>query len=175
MNEIVKKNALQYGLISGVVAVLTTTYLYLNPELFGSMALGFSIIGFYIILGIYLMIKTKKELGGNYSFKDAFTTYFVYAVVGILISTVFTVILYNFIDPSAKEIVKEVTIKSTVGTMEKFGTPKAAMEEAIKKLEEQDQFSFGTQFQGSLISILISAIFGLILGAIFKSKSSNQL
>lgn len=175
MNEIVKKNAIQFGLISGLIAIVIGTLMYLNLELYGSMWIGLALIAFYVGFGIYLLSKTKKQLAGNYSFKEAFTTYFVYALIGIVISTLFNIVLYNFVDPGAKETLKEISIKSAVSMMEKFNTPSAVIKESIAKMETQDQFSFGSQIQGSLMSILISAIIGLILAAIFKSKSSNQL
>lgn len=175
MNEIVKKNAIQFGLTSGIIAVITETIMYLNLELHSSIWIGIIIKLFYIILGIYLLAKTKKEMNGDFSFKDAFTTYFIYAIIGISISVAFNIILYNFVDPAAKDTLKEISIKSAVHYMEKFGTPSSVIKESIAKMEQNDQFAIWNQIQGSLISILISAIFGLILAAVFKSKSTNQL
>ncbi|MEZ0131134.1 DUF4199 domain-containing protein, partial [Flavobacterium sp. LBUM151] len=55
-------------------------------------------------------------------FKDAFTTYFIAAVTGILISTLFNILLFNVIDPGAKDTLSEIMIKYTVGMLQKFGT-----------------------------------------------------
>lgn len=176
MNEIIKKNGIQFGIITGVTSVLITTIIYItNLELFTSMWIGLLSIALYIVIGIVLLNKTKKKLNGEFSFKEAFTTYFISAVIGILISVIYNIILFNFVDPGAKEIIKEHTIKYTVQMLEKFGTPKSAIKEAIKELETNDQFSISKLLQGSVFSILFSAIFGLILAAIFKSKPSNQL
>jgi Na+/H+-dicarboxylate symporter len=120
------------------------------------------------------MVQTKKELNNIYSFKDAFTTYFVYAIVGIAISVTFNIILFNVIDPGAKETVKELSIEAAVNMMKKFNTPTAAIKEAVEKMEEQDQFETFQQLKGSIFSIIFSAIFGVILAAIFKSKPSYQ-
>ncbi|WP_258929754.1 hypothetical protein [Flavobacterium davisii] len=59
--------------------------------------------------------------------------------------------------------------------LQKFGTPRSVIKESIKQIENQDQFSIANFFKGTLFTILISAIFGLILSAFFKTKSSNQL
>lgn len=138
------------------------------------MWVGFASIAIYIVIGVILLSKTKKELNGIFPFKDAFTTYFISAVVGILISVVFNIILFNFIDPSAKETIKELSIKYAVEMMEKFNTPSAAINEAVKKLQENDQFSIIELLKGSVFSIVFSALFGLLLALIFKSKSSQE-
>ena len=95
-------------------------------------------------------------------------------MIGILISVCFNIILFNFIDPAAKDTIKEITIKYLVSTLEKFGTPPSAINEAIAKLKENDQFSIAEQLKGSIFSILFSAIFGLLMAAFFKSKTSSQ-
>ena len=138
------------------------------------MWVGFASIAIYIVIGVILLSKTKKELNGIFPFKDAFTTYFISAVVGILISVVFNIILFNFIDPSAKETIKELSIKYAVEMMEKFNTPSAAINEAVKKLQENDQFSIIELLKGSVFSNVFSALFGLLLALIFKSKSSQE-
>ncbi|MBN8642522.1 MAG: DUF4199 domain-containing protein [Flavobacteriales bacterium] len=175
MNEIVKKNGINFGIITGVVSILITTLMYtIDLSLFTSVWVGLSLIAFYIIIGVVLLSKTKKELGGVFSFKDAFTTYFISAVVGILISVVFNILLFNFIDPSAKDAIKDLSIKSTVEMLEKFDTPSNVINETVKKLQESDQFSTFEQLKGSVFSMVFSAVFGIILAAIFKSKPAYK-
>ncbi len=175
MNEIVKKNGINFGIITGLFSVLTTTLIYtIDISLFTSIWLGLSLIAIYLIIGIILLSKTKKELKGIITFKEAFTTYFISAVIGILISVAFNIILFNFIDPEVKDTLKELTIKSTVEMMEKFGAPSSEIAKAAEKLEESDQFSTGELLKGSVFSIIFSSIFGLILAAIFKSKPAYK-
>jgi hypothetical protein len=174
MNEIVKKNGISYGIITGILSILITTLIYIiDLKLFTSLWLGFSTIAMYIIIGVILLSKTRKELKGVLTFKEAFTTYFISAVIAILISVVFNIVLFNFIDPSAKATIKELTMKYTVEMLQKFNTPASAINETIKSLEENDQFSISKLLQGSIFSIIVSAIFGLILAAFFKTKSSS--
>lgn len=175
MNEIIKKNGVSYGIITGVVAALITTSIYaIDLKLFTAWWVSLLSISFYIIIGVVLLSKTKKELKGIFPFKDAFTTYFISAVIGILISVIFNIILFNFIDPSAKESIKEISIKYAVEMMQKFGTPSSAINEAVKKLQENDQFSIIELLKGSVFSIVFSALFGLLLALIFKSKPTQE-
>ncbi|MFK7059952.1 DUF4199 domain-containing protein [Flavobacterium oreochromis] len=176
MNEIIKKNGVQYGVVIGLISILTTLFIYLvNINLFTSGWVTFIKYGLYLIVIILLLRKSQKDFQTGITFKETFTTYFIAITVGILMGTFFEIILFNIIDPSLKESVKEILIKETGTMLQKFGTPRSVIKESIKQLENQDQFSVGNFFKGTIFTILISAIFGLILSAFFKTKSSNQL
>ena len=176
MNEIIKKNGINYGVIIGLFSVLVTASIYsINLKLFTSPWIGVSSLIIYIIIGVLLVISTKKQLNNIISFKEAFTVYFLAAVIGSVISTLFNIVLFNFIDPQAKETIKEQTIKYTVEMMEKFGAPASSVNETIQKLNETDNFSTGNLITGMAFSLVFAAILGLILAAIFKSKPSNGL
>ena len=82
--------------------------------------------------------------------------------------------MFNFIDPAAKDTIKELTIKYTAEMLQKFGTPTSEINKAISGIEKNDQFGIVEQLKGSIFGILFSSIFGLILAAIFKSKPSYQ-
>jgi glucan phosphoethanolaminetransferase (alkaline phosphatase superfamily) len=175
INEIIKKNGITYGVITGVLSILITTSIYvIDISLFTSVWIGLVSMAIFIIIGIVLLSKTKKELNGVFSFKQAFTTYFISAVIGILISVAFNVVLFNLVDPSAKEIIKENSIKSIAETMQKYNAPASTVNDAIAKLQDTDQFAPLEQLKGSVFSILFSALFGLILAAFFKSKNSSR-
>jgi len=175
MNEIIKKNGISYGIITGVVSALITTAIYsIDLNLFTKWWLGIVIFLVYIIIGIVLLSKTKKELKGVFSFKEAFTTYFISAVIGTLISVGFNILLFNVIDPSAKDTLNEIIIKYTGEMMEKFGAPSAAINEALKKMQENNPYSTIELLKGAVFSIVGSSIFGLLLALIFKSKSTQE-
>ena len=172
MNDIIKKNGVAFGFLTGLCSVLITTLIYIiDLKLFTSFWLGIINKGIYLSIGIFLLVKTKKELKSIFSFKDAFTTYFISAVIGIVITVIFNIILFNFIDPGAKVTIKELTIKFAVEMMEKFNAPTDTVNQAIKEMQKEDQFSIVQLLKGSIFSVLFSALFGLILAAIFKSKS----
>ena len=175
INEIIKKNGITFGVTIGIVSALITATIYaIDLNLFTSWWIGVLSILTYLVLGIVLLSKTKRELNGVFSFKDAFTTYFIAILIGILISTLFNILLFNFIDPSAKDTLNDLMIKYTVNMMQKFGTPASAINEAIAKLKENSPCSTVELLKGSVFSIVFSSIFGLILAAFFKSKSTQE-
>jgi len=175
MNEIIKKNGITFGVITGVLSILITASIYIvDLKLFTAWWIGLLSIAVYLAIGIYLLSKTKKELNGVFPFKDAFTTYFISAVIGIAISVVFNILLFNFIDTEAKDTVQDNLIEFQVNMLKKFNTPTDKIKEAVEKMNEENQFDIVPQIKGSAFSILFSAIFGLILAAIFKSKPTYQ-
>lgn len=176
MNQIIKKNGINFGIILGIVSVLITTSIYIiDLKLFTASWLGILNIIIYLGVAIYLLSKTKKEVNGNFSFKDAFTTYFISAIIGIVISVAFNIILFNVIDTEAKGIIQENLIEFQVNMLKKFNMPTAEIKKAVEKMSAENQFDVMPQLKGSVFSILFSAIVGAILGFIFKSKPQEQV
>lgn len=175
MNAIFKKNAINFGLFSGILGITITTLMYLiDLKLFVNMWIGIAMLVIWIIVGCVLLSKAKKENNGVMTFKEGFTTYFLSAVIGILISTTFNILLFNFIDPAAKDTLTEHLLDMQVGMLQKFNATQEQINEAIAKIKESSQFSIKGQLTGIIWSMVGAAIFGLILGAIFKSKSPSS-
>lgn len=176
MNATMKKNGITYGVISGVLSVLITTMIYVfDVKLFLSSWITFLKFVIFLILTIVLLISTRKQLQNDFNFKKAFTTYFIFILTASVITTIFEIILFNVIDPSLKETLKEMAIRYASELLEKFGTPTNKINEAIKNIQENDQFSVIQLIKGFFTYTLLSSIFGLILAAIFKSKPTyNQ-
>jgi len=175
MNEIIKKNGVTFGIILGLFSVIFTTLIYvIDLKLFTSWWIGIVSIVIAITIGVVLVSKTKKQLNGVLPFKEAFTVYFIAALIGSIISTIYNYVLFNIIDPAAKETIKNMTIKYTSDMMEKMGTPTAQINETMQKLSETDNYTLGNMLFGLAIVLVFQAIFGLILAAIFKSKSPSE-
>lgn len=175
MNEIIKKNGISYGIILGVISILLTTLIYaFNMELFGSWWLGLLILAINIVIYCVLLSKTKKQLNNDFSFKQAFTTYFIALAISALLSTVYNMVLFNVIDPGAKETIMEVTVKSSVEMMEKFGAPEAEIEKAVEGIRATDNYSIGNLIKGFFMVLAIGSVFGLIFAAIFKSRPAYK-
>lgn len=175
MNEIIKKNGLKYGIISGLIAVAVTLGVYLiDYKMFASGGVGIISLIAGATVSILMFINTKKQLNGVLSFKEGFTLYFFYAINSIAIATLFNILLYNVIDPELKVKVTEIIIEKTVEAMKAFGGDNNMLKEMISKLKSEDNFSVVNQALGSIYTLLFSSIWGLILAAIFKSKTNDN-
>lgn len=175
INEVIKKNAITYGIVTGVTLSLFTAIMYATDlKLFIAWWTTLLTFSIFIIVPILLLHKTKLDLNGDFPFKDAFTTYFICALIGLLISVAFKILLFNFIDPSIKDSLLELTINYLKSTSEKFGVPASSLNEMIRNLKETDPFSVIEQIKGAVVSLFFCAILGLVMAAFFKSKPSPQ-
>ncbi|MFD2939901.1 DUF4199 domain-containing protein [Flavobacterium notoginsengisoli] len=175
INEVIKKNGITYGIALGVILALITATLYaIDLKLFVSGWIGGLTFVIYVVVGILLLTKTKKDIKGFFSFKDAFTTFFIATIIAVAISSLFSILLFNVIDPEAKNTLSELLVKYMAETLQKFGTPASAINEALTKMRENNPFSVTEQLKGLVFSIIGYSILGLILAAFFKSKSTQE-
>lgn len=173
MNEVIKKNGLNYGLIWGAIYILFVTLLYVLDPVYLIKPTKFISFLFYITLGIMVINSVKKQLNGYISFKEAFSTYFLCSVIGLLISTTYDIILFNLIDPSIKEPIKEYLLTTGVEGMKKFGAKTDDIKKFAEEITKNDTFSPINQLLGLVQAFLISAVFGSLLALIFRNKTSN--
>lgn len=172
MSEAIKKNGVSLGIVLSVFLVLRTAIMYLvDLKLFVNGWIGLVDFVVIIVIGCIAIARAKKELGGFINFKEAFTTFFISSTIGLTIYTLFTFILFNFVDPEAKETVKTHLIEYTVNMMQKFGGNSEMMKASLDSIKNDDMFSLGSQLQGLLVSIIIYTIVGLIVAVAFKNKA----
>jgi hypothetical protein len=175
MDAILKKNAVNFGVIMGLLGILITVLMYVvDLKLFVNMWIGLGMLAMWIIIGCLLLSKVKREKQGLLSFKEGFTAYFVSALIGILISTAFNIFLFNFFDTAARDAVTEHLLDMQVGMLQKFNASQEQINEAIVKIKESSQFSVKGQLFGIAQALVGAIIFGLILAAFFKSKPKEQ-
>ena len=115
MEKSLKSIATNHGLYLGVLLALITVLAYaINIELLTSMWVGISILIAIIVFGIISVAKIKQAQNGFASFKQSFTAYFITVLIGLLISTFVSFLLFNVVDTDAAEVLKEKTIEKTV-------------------------------------------------------------
>ena len=174
MNEIIKKNGINYGIILGVISILITASIYaIDLKLFTNMWIGISSLVIFLVIGIVLVSKTKKQLNGLITFKEAFTVYFIAGAIGATMSVLFNILLFNVIDPEAKAVVNEHAIEYAVQMMKKFNTPTEAITKAVEDMQKNDNYSVANLLKGLVFNFVFSAIFGALLALIFRNKTSN--
>lgn len=172
MNSLVKKNGIFYGVVIGAIAVLTGAIIYaVDLNLFLNKYIGGISILVYIAIGVMAVVKTKKEMGKLITFREAFATYFLAAAVGLLISVLFNILLFNVIDPDAKETLRDISARFNIEMMEGWG--QKLTDKQIDDIYATDNFAPGAQFIGLGFSLVMSAIAALIVALIFKNKSEH--
>lgn len=174
MEKSLKSIATNYGLYLGIVLALFTVVAYgVNIELLTNMWYGIIILIVVIVFGIIAVAKVKQANDGFASFKTAFTSYFITIVLGLVISTFVSYLLFNVIDTNAATVLKEKTIEQTTQMMERFNAPTEAIAQAVEKIESQNQWSIGNILKGLAGYTVFFAVIGLIVAAAMKKSKPD--
>jgi len=174
MEKSLKSIATNHGLYLGVLLALITVLAYaINIELLTSMWVGISILIAIIVFGIISVAKIKQAQNGFASFKQSFTAYFITVLIGLLISTFVSFLLFNVVDTDAAEVLKEKTIEKTVEMMEGFNAPTDKIDETIEQIESQNQYSFGNIAKGLAGYLVFFSVVGLIVAAVMKKSDPD--
>lgn len=175
METSTKSSAINYGLYLGVLMALTTILGYaLYLDLLTKWWLGILLFIVIIVFGILSALKSKSIQNGVITFKEAFSSYFITVAIGIIISMVISILIFNFIDPEAAIALKEKTIDATIQMMRSFNAPEEAVAQTLEQMEAQkNQFSIAPQLQSNAIFLVIQAVIGLIVALIVKRDPEN--
>jgi hypothetical protein len=175
MEQSFKSSAINYGLYLGGALALWTVLAYaVNLELLVNFWVNLLVLPLIIIVfGVVSTAKSKGILNGFISFKNAFTSYFITVLIGMLISSVVSIVLFNFIDPDAAIQLKEIAIEKSITMMEGFGAPADQVAQQLEILENTDFFSIGTQSAQFFKGLIFFIIIGLIVAAIMKKKNPD--
>ena len=174
MDKTLKSIATNYGLYLGVLMALLTVLSYaINLELLTNMWYGIFILIAIIAFGIISVAKLKQAQNGFASFKEAFSSYIITVIIGLVISTFVSYLLFNFIDTDAADVLKEKTIEKTVQMMENFNTPNEAIAAAVDQIESQNQWSIGNILKGLAGYIVFFSVIGLIVAAAMKKSKPD--
>ena len=176
MEKSVKSSALNYGLYLGLGLSLLTVIIYAteNYDLFVKWWFGIGLFILIVIVGILSANKSKGILGGFISFKEAFGSYFLTILVGTLISTIVSYIIFAVVDPDAAKELQEQVLIATKQSMERFGAPQETINEQLAKARDTDSFPIGTQIKNYAIGLVVYSVVGLIAAAIIKKKNPDQ-
>lgn len=176
MEKNLKSMAINYGLYLGLGLSIYTLIGY-------SVSLGL-LVNYWMILlvlpltiiifGIVSTVKIKSKFDGFLSFKEAFSSFFITVTIGIIISTLVSIVIFNFIDPNAAIETKEILMTNTENFMISMGAPLEAVAESIEQIEKQDTYAIGTQFKSLAQSIIFFAIIGLIVAAVMKKNNPDE-
>ncbi|MDA9344032.1 DUF4199 domain-containing protein [Algibacter sp.] len=174
MEKSIKSLATNWGLYLGIVLASLTVLGYMNLDLFTKWWFGIGMLILIIVFGIISAMKSRGLSEGFISFKEAFTSYFITIALGLVISTVVSLIIFTFIDPDAAITLKEKILNSTVEMMENFGAPAEAIDETVEKMEaEESMFAIGKVVQSLAFQLIGYSVVGLIVALVVKKNNQE--
>ncbi len=172
MDKTIKNNGLRFGILSTTWYTLTTVLIFFwFHELFVSVYMGFANTLASLLIGTLSIVFAKKKLGGYITFKDAFTSFLIPIVLGLAMHIVVSMILFNLVDPSMKEVFKELSIAFTHKNMSGLQVAPEAIEATIEQIKTTDNFSLGNLIRAFAWKTLLYSIGGLLISLIFRNKS----
>ena len=159
---------LNYGLIAGLVITVITLLQYL-----GGLDMYLSPIGYIsylvvITMAVLAALKVRKMNEGFLEFSQALKTTFAVFAIALLIQTIFTYILLNYIDVSFKEAVSQEVMDKTEQMMKKFGASDSQIDSALEAERTKDQFGLGRVMLSYALTCIVSFIFCLLISLIVK-------
>lgn len=172
MEDVIKKSniGLTYGLITGLVVCIITLIQYLGGLDTYLSPIGYLVYVILIVMAVLAGQKQKKLNGGYLEFSEALKVTFSVFASALLLQTIFTYILFNFIDPSFKQALSQEVMNRTEEFMRKFGTSDSKIDEAMETARERDSFSLGSMLLGYGIWCIVWFIVCLIISAIIKKN-----
>ena len=175
MEKSLKSIATNYGLYLGVFLSLITVLAYaISLEFLTNMWVGILILIAIIVFGIIAVAKVKQAQNGYASFKQAFTSYFITVLIGLLVSTLVSFLLFNVVDTDAADVLKEKTIEKTVEMMEGFNAPTDVIDKTVEDMESQNQYSIGNITKSLAGYLVVFSIIGLIVAAAMKKSNPEE-
>ena len=167
MNNVVKN-----GLILGGINILFLFGIYIIDI---SMITSWKVIGVSFVvsiaLNVFFALQLRKDAGGFMLFKQAFVSIFVMLAISSVLTLSSKVLLYNVIDTSIPEQIKQASIEQIESMFEAMGVNDQEVINAAMQQVDSEAFSMNMLNTGSeLFSNLgLAAFFGLFI-ALFVKK-----
>tara|TARA_A200000113_G_scaffold33243_1_gene27442 strand:+ start:117 stop:650 length:534 start_codon:yes stop_codon:yes gene_type:complete len=131
----------------------------------------------YVVL-IFLVIEYKKLVGGYISFKETFTVTLGITVAGAFLSTFFSILLFNFIDPDFAVLLKDFTVEKLAVQLDQLPESNpmySVMETLIEQTQEEDIYSISNQASALFYSLFFHIIFSAIIAAFIKNDKPIEI
>ena len=175
MKDYILKNGLILGSIS-IILLVASYAIGVDFFLNNTWSIVKGILP-YIVL-IFLVIEYKKLVGGYISFKETFTVTLGITVAGAFLSTFFSILLFNFIDPDFAVQLKDFTVEKLAVQLDQLPESNpmySVMETLIEQTQEEDIYSISNQASALFYSLFFHFIFSAIIAAFIKKDKPIEI
>ena len=174
INSLAIKNGLLIGLI---VIVLNIVYYFIDPLFaFTNTWVGIFSFVLLIVLLVVLGLDIRKKIGGYWSFGEAFMSLIIMVAIVILLSTIYSFILFKFVDPQLPAKATAALLEKTTAMLNKMGLDQSKIDastESFKngEMEAKMQPTLKNELVAFGTGLLIYGVISLIIAAIIKKKT----
>ena len=159
-----------YGLISGLASVIFSLLLYLGGVKWFVNPIAYAWVLVPIAIAVLAGLKQKKLGEGYLDFAAALKVVFTTFVIGTVISTLFSYVLFNYIDVPFREALTQETAEKAQQMMQKFGANQEQIDKATEDMMKGNNYSFSKQMLGAAFFCIFWFVISLIIAAIIKKK-----
>jgi len=172
---LISKLSMKNGLmLAAVSVVISLTMHFIDPVLiYTSFLTQVGVFVLFIALLVVVGINIRKEIGGFWTFGEAFKSFLIIALILSITATLYNVVLMKFIDPDLPQKAAVAIEDAQRAMMEKFGMASEQIDEAMAKagsMEEKLQPTFKNVFTSFGVSLALYGVISLILAAILKKN-----
>lgn len=160
---------LQYGLISALASSLLFVLLYIGGLDWFKNKLSF-LTGLIPVVFAIIACRNQRKAEGSLPFRKALRLSFGIFVVTSLATSLLSYILFNWIDTSFAESLKQLAIEQTQLFMEKFKVPVDEIDKTIDKMLKENMFSLKSIFSSFIYGCIVYFLISLIIAAIMKKE-----
>lgn len=162
------------GLYAGGLLILLSLSFYFTDK---AMLLQIGSLMEFIIV-IYFMTKavsaTRKQQDGWISFSEAFKPAWLTYILATTLSTLFTFVLMNYIDPDLKVLVQDLQIEAFEQASDWFKISEADQALYTDRLKETDAYGIQSiAFTLPFSFIMPGVLFSLIMAMIMKKEQKT--
>ncbi len=179
MTPLMKKIAIQFGVLNTVITVLYVLGIYIVDEaLYTSRIGGVLILLATLLVFVWAVIAFKKQNGGYATFREAFSAFILPFIVAALLGMAFNLTFYNLVDADLAarngerqfDLMLDMPEDQLQATMKFMGA--STTEELHATIMEQslNAKSLTGQLKTTGGAIAIFALLGLVVAAITKKK-----
>ena len=174
-----KDYILKNGLVFGAISIILNSVAYsLGVDFFISSGLLIFKIVLYLIVLTFLVLNFRKIFGGFISFKETFSVSLAITVAGSFISTLFIILLLNFIDSNFAILIKEAIIEKMAIQLDQLPESNpmySFMENQIEQTQEEDIYSVTNQWKALIQEIFSYSLVSVILALFIKKDKPIEI
>lgn len=171
LNQLSAKNGLIIALITTVISL---TIHFINPILvYTNFWIQIASFVLFIVLLVYAGKSIRKELGGYWSFGDAFKSFLIIALILAAVTTLYNVVLMTVIDPELPKKAAIAVEETQRSMMTKFGATEEQINDALSKagnMEDKLKITPKNVITSFGFGLAIYGVLALILAAILKKN-----
>lgn len=176
-DKLITQLSLKKGLILALVWLVIYSLLYfINPVMiFTNFWIPLLIWVILIVLLVMVGISTRKEVGGFWTFGQAFKSFLIISLILSFTSVIYSLVLVKVINPNYPTEAAAAIQDSQKAMMVKFGVPPEKIDEAIAKAgnpAEKLQPTLKNLTINFGVSIAVFGVISLILAAILKKNEA---